>query len=110
MGLFKYESMKNLCFIAKIQTLKKLSIPKSDKARKKQVTAEIASLQLKLEEIRKQKQAKNERDEKDEVLSLEQKVECIDISSQPEATKMSRAKKKKVLTLDHFNGTVYVYV
>ena len=98
MGLFKYESMKNLCFIAKIQTLKKLSIPKSDKARKKQVTAEIASLQLKLEEIRKQKQVTNiskEKNEKDEVLSLEQKLECVDITSQPDATKSVSGKEKE---------------
>ena len=87
-------------FTAKIQTLKKISIPKSDKARKKQVAAEIASLQLKLEEIRKQKQVTNiskEKNEKDEVLSLEQKLECVDITSQPDATKVSRAKKKKVI-------------
>ena len=67
-------------FTAKIQTLKKISIPKSDKARKKQVAAEIASLQLKLEEIRKQKQVTNiskEKNEKDEVLSLEQRCKMI---------------------------------
>lgn len=95
-----------------IQALKK-SVPKGDKKRKKEVAAEISSLEQQLEEIRGQKeisptQTRNlhmkeegvREDGGERVAVPEEKMESVSVSSSSELKqvppKLSKARKKRV--------------